>query len=349
MNNFFKYPLFLFLLTLVFPTQAQDIHFSQYYHSPQNLNPALAGVMAADYRFSSLYRSQWQSVPVPYVTYTGSFDMKYFLPKHRDGFFGGGLLFNYDQSGSAKWRLAQLALTANYSRALNDQNILTAGFQVGGSQRSLNIGDLTFANQHDGEQFDPNRATGENNLQDNGFSYTDISAGINWNFTRLAGRTNGKSSGNLGLGVFHVNRPGLGIYSDSRPQLPFRFTIYTFGWTSFPNIEKFDFFYSAFGSLMGSSNEGMVGGDVRYHLEDSKSGKKVALSIGLHYRYMGLNDALFPVVKVFYEDWTVGFSYDLNLSEFRVATQGRGGPELSVIYTITTVKPLKEFRACPIF
>ncbi|MEO0775303.1 MAG: PorP/SprF family type IX secretion system membrane protein [Bacteroidota bacterium] len=348
MSKLLQYPLLLFFLGVVLRAPAQDLHFSQYYHSPQNLNPALAGVMAADYRISSLYRSQWQSVPVPYLTYTGSFDLKYFLPRHREGFLGGGLLFNYDRAGSARWRVAHLGLSLNYSRALNEGDILTAGFQIGRAQRSLNVGALTFANQYNGEQFDPNRATGEDNLQDNGFGYTDLSVGLNWNFTRRRGRGVGTSSGNLGLSIAHVNQPELGVYTSTRPRLPARITVYNFGWIELPGSERLDLFYSVYGTVMGTSNEAMLGADLRYHL-DAASGKKVALSLGLHYRPVGINDALFPVLKVFYESWTVGFSYDINLSEFRVATDGRGGPEVSVIYTITTVKPLKTFRACPIF
>ena len=41
---------------------AQDIHFSQFYMSPLNLNPALTGVMNCNTRFVGNYRNQWASV-----------------------------------------------------------------------------------------------------------------------------------------------------------------------------------------------------------------------------------------------------------------------------------------------
>lgn len=327
--------------------KTQDLHFSQHYHAFQNINPALAGVMKPDYRVSSIYRSQWQSVPVPYLTFVGAFDMKYYLPGHREGFFGGGLIFNYDQAGDAKWTLSQLGLTLNYSRALNDENIITGGFQVSRGQRSLDVAALTFANQHDGERFDPTLPTRETNLNQNGFGYTDIAAGFNWNFKSRRSAL-GQSSGNLGLGVFHINRPAQDIFNTASSRLPFRFTLYSNGWLTFDNIEKFDFYLSAQGQMMGAYNEMIFGGDARYYLSEKGADIK-AISLGVHYRFIGLNDAFFPTIKLYYQNWTFGFSYDVNLSEFSVATQRRGGPEITAIYTVTKVKPLKEFRACPLF
>ena len=45
----------------------------------------------------------------------------------------------------------------------------------------------------------------------------------------------------------------------------------------------------------------------------------------------------------------VGISYDVNTSAFHTVTDRKGGPEFSVIYIITHVKPLSQFKACPIF
>ena len=46
--------------------QAQDPHFSQFYLSPLQLNPALTGVMNEDIRASLLHRSQWRTVSAPF-------------------------------------------------------------------------------------------------------------------------------------------------------------------------------------------------------------------------------------------------------------------------------------------
>ena len=56
--------------------RAQDIHFSQYNGSLLNLNPAFTGFFDGDYRVNGIFRSQWQSVPVPYKTVGFAADMR---------------------------------------------------------------------------------------------------------------------------------------------------------------------------------------------------------------------------------------------------------------------------------
>ncbi len=46
------------LLLGVSSVNAQDIHFSQFFASPLNLNPATTGVLSCDMRFSAIYRNQ---------------------------------------------------------------------------------------------------------------------------------------------------------------------------------------------------------------------------------------------------------------------------------------------------
>ena len=47
---------------------AQDIHFSQFFEAPLYRNPALAGIVNADVRVQTVYRSQWNSIANAYKT-----------------------------------------------------------------------------------------------------------------------------------------------------------------------------------------------------------------------------------------------------------------------------------------
>lgn len=87
------------LLLATVCVQAQDIHFSQFYMSPTNLNPALTGVMNCNGRFSFNYRSQWQSVlkTNAFNTTSASYDAR--TPVGRSDFFGYGLTLWGDQAG----------------------------------------------------------------------------------------------------------------------------------------------------------------------------------------------------------------------------------------------------------
>jgi hypothetical protein len=63
-------------LALTNTSEAQDVHFSQYFTSPMTLNPALTGLTQSDYRMAANYRTQWGSVNnAPYTTATVSYDM----------------------------------------------------------------------------------------------------------------------------------------------------------------------------------------------------------------------------------------------------------------------------------
>ena len=68
MKNLFKTYLLFFLLLLANSANSQDINFSQFYELPLLRNPALAGIFSGDIQITSAFRSQWQSVTVPYRT-----------------------------------------------------------------------------------------------------------------------------------------------------------------------------------------------------------------------------------------------------------------------------------------
>ena len=43
-------------------------------------------------------------------------------------------------------------------------------------------------------------------------------------------------------------------------------------------------------------------------------------------------DAVIPVVQLEYKPFTIGLSYDVNVSPLKTASQGRGGYELGITY-----------------
>src|ERR1700760_2898501 len=76
--------LMLNLFVLLFSglrSNAQDIHFSQFFETPLLRNPGLAGIFTGDYRVQGVYRDQWNSFTNAYRT--GSFNAEYKLPVGR--------------------------------------------------------------------------------------------------------------------------------------------------------------------------------------------------------------------------------------------------------------------------
>ena len=109
---------------------AQDIHFSQYYNIPLNINPALTGVFKEDIRIAGNYRSQWNTVPVSYQTFSAAFDMKYAHPSIQNGYFAFGGVFNRDQAGDSDLSLSQISLSASYTRPLSEPGKYDGWFSV---------------------------------------------------------------------------------------------------------------------------------------------------------------------------------------------------------------------------
>jgi len=67
MKKYFYTSLVLSLI-LGFRSQAQDIHFSQFYNSTVLSNPAMVGIFTDDIKGGVIYRSQWNSITTPFVT-----------------------------------------------------------------------------------------------------------------------------------------------------------------------------------------------------------------------------------------------------------------------------------------
>ncbi len=333
--------IFLVLGVLSFSSlQGQDIHFSQYYNSPLNLNPALTGIFRGDYRFIGNYRNQWSSVPVDYNTFSGSFDMRYSHKKIENGFFGAGIILNSDKAGDSELGLSQVMLSLSYSQVMNESNVITLGFQAGAGQRSFKTDKLQLGNQF-GDIFLETNPTGEN-FGNTSKTYTDLSTGVNWHLQPDGGR----SSADFGLGIHHLNRPKVNFMEVDEISLPMRFSLYTIAEIAGP--DKLSYLIHAIGQGQRAFNEGMIGGGVKYWLSQQR-GKEMAVQFETSYRFVGADDAIIPSVEVHYLMWKVGFSYDVNLSGFTRATNSRGGPELSIEYILTKVGPTKEIKACPIF
>ena len=317
---------------------AQDIHFSQFYNAPMNLNPALTGVFKGDQRFVGNYRNQWVAVPVPYLTFSGAYDQKIYLKALGDGFLGGGLIFNYDKSGDGDMIWSQLGANISYTQPLSEQLFISGGFQYLLGSRRVNPDKLAWAEQWNGDIYDENTSLTEDfNNRTKGFS--SLSGGLNLHFQLEDTRT----KADVGVGLFHLNNPSVNFFEDKNVSLPVKGNSYAIG-----TIEvhpKMDVRVFGFHSFQTKYSETVVGAALRYHLSLQRS-REISVQLGTNVR---LGDALIPTLEVQYHAVRVGFSYDVNTSPFEVATRKKGGPEISIEYIIAKVKSVKVFKACPIF
>ncbi len=135
-----------FLLLISVQAYAQDIHFSMFYASPLNLNPALSGVNDGTYRAAGIYRNQWRSISTPFVTYSGSFDIKLLQTKLKNDIFGVGGVFTGDRSGDGKLTMNSGMVSAAFHKGLDKdhKHFLGLGVALGYTQKSLKWQQLAF-------------------------------------------------------------------------------------------------------------------------------------------------------------------------------------------------------------
>ncbi|MEZ4920782.1 MAG: PorP/SprF family type IX secretion system membrane protein [Saprospiraceae bacterium] len=321
--------LFLFAATHLW---AQDLHHSQHYLIPQQYSLANSASLEGPWRVGGVYRSQWASVPVDYRTISAIFDWKA-LDRDNFGLTLGAILHS-DQAGDASLKWTQVGLRAVVDRKLSKTQALYGGFGVDFQQRSFDISGLTFNRQWDGDLFNASLPTMENLNAQSGM-VPSFSAGIGW---RIRSDREPRSFVIVGLGLQHLNKPKMNFTDDVAWALPMRQSLV--GQGSLYLNDLMDWRVMTLFQHMGSSNELVLGTGLRYWLEET------ALQFNVSHR---LGDAWIPAILVERSGWQVGISYDVNVSDFKVATNRQGAFEVGVVFTSLPVPPVKALKVCPIF
>jgi type IX secretion system PorP/SprF family membrane protein len=276
------------------------------------------------------------------MTFSGTYDMKVY-PKNKPGndFFGFGVNFNYDRAGYSKLSLSQLQLGGSYTKELATNTFLTGGLQIGLAQRGFKTADLTFDNQFNGQMYDPTLPHNED-FSNTSIFFADVSVGGNLRVQNANQRT----KLDVGVSMYHLNKPKQAFFDDSDAKLPNRFAVYGIGAIKLAN--PIDLLLHATAQFQSSFRENVLGAALRLYLSQ-KRGKELAFQFGVNVRLNSVTDAIVPTVEIHYQSLSVGVSYDVNVSNFEAATDNRGGPEIWVAYRILKVKPLSKFKTCPIF
>lgn len=321
---------------LVASAGAQDLHFSQPYMNPLAVNPALTGVFEGPWRAMAAYRDQWSSVPVAYRSITAGADAK--LWKKDRQMASGGLLLAHDKAGDLGLRWFQAGISGAYTRALGNSHALSAGAGIALLQRSVDYSDLRVKNQWDGELYNSALPTREFLASATGTSMS-LSAGLNWRVQAQGTR----SRLDVGFAGSHLNRPELSFEDNAPFELPVRWTAALNG--ALQVGASTDLVGYGLWQGMQKAGETLAGAGVRQVITTGAGNyTAIQLSVGLR-----AGDALIPAVQIERNDWIFGFSYDVNTSDFDVATNKRGGVELALMYRMLPVPPVKTFKACPIF
>ncbi|HBS88247.1 MAG: hypothetical protein A2W91_04425 [Bacteroidetes bacterium GWF2_38_335] len=305
---------------------SQDIHFSQFYAAPLTLNPAETGNFDSDWRISNIYRNQWRAIAgIPFRTISVGFDKN---QKIAGEDFAWGVYVLNDQSGPATLVANKLYASLSYFKVFNGHK-LRFGLQPGFSLKSINSSKLTFPSQYDRDLGDFNTGwyNNEPNLGES-MNYFDLNVGVIWS------KKFGKIEPVAGVSVFHVNYPKEGFYSDN-DHLALRKVIHV---STKYNIGT-SYYLEPRMLLMTqrASNEFVLGSNFGYKFQKNAL-KAKSVFAGPFFRsgYARNFDALYFILGMNFKTFDVGFSYDVNVSGLKTATNKKGAFEISFIYKAAT-------------
>ncbi|MBC7936799.1 MAG: PorP/SprF family type IX secretion system membrane protein [Rhizobacter sp.] len=328
---------------LSLPLTAQDIHFSQFFEAPILRNPALAGLFSGDLRLQTVYRTQWQSVTVPYQTTSINGEVKLAIGKSEDFLTIGGQIL-YDKAGTIAMKSTHFLPVINYHKSLSaERNMyLSLGFMGGLVQRRFDMSKVTTNSQYDGSGYNGGLATGEN-LATPSYSYFDGTAGMSFN-TQM-----GEDPENnlfVGIAYHHFNKNAKNsFYTNAAVEMNPKF-VYSAGAKMAATDNSYVTIHADY-TQQGVYTELIAGAMLTYRLDDTEN-PRYFIHGGAFLRW---KDALIPVAKIEIKPFAISVSYDANISTLSSASGGRGGFEMGLSYQkyLTRDNTSRDALRCPRF
>ena len=307
----------LVLVSISINCVAQDVHFSQFKISSFLLNPALVGSQNNDYKATLQRKSQWESVSVPFNTFSLSLEGKEMLPGH-----SVGIQFLHDIAGDSRFKTTGINLAYAKRIVATTNNIFSIGAELGLFQRSVMFDGLVFNEPE--------------NLSNLNFMFPDVAIGIA-NFYEI----NKKMALESGIAFYHINKPKQSLTDNDAIRLHQKINFHTalnYSYTANLSMQPKLLF-----SNQDTDKEFLLGCDVNYLLEGERD---VLLKSGIAERF---NDAVILYFGAEIEGLSCVASYDVNTSNLANASNNKGGFEFSVVYQWDVSKKNKniEQEICP--
>ena len=330
----------VFFTWMVGSSYGQDAHYSMFFNSPLNLSPGLTGVYQCNQRYHANYKRQWHSVPVEYQSFDIGADIKFKSDLDTTAnYFSLGALLNYDQAGDLNLSYTSFDLMGSYSLELGP-GFLTPGIGLGINFRNYDTTDALVGEFWDGTGI--NLGTQVNDPlyigQDSrSITFFDVGVGLNYRYLKEY-----RKFIDIGVSLNNILGPSQIFASPNviNDESNLNRKINVYGMANWQLASKFDLLLNALGSFQGPYQEIVLNGQGKIYL-----GNENALYLGIGYR---VSDAFIPMIALQFKNIYAAFSYDINISDFDKATDGRGGPEFAVRYMICP-SPFTPRKPCPIY
>lgn len=232
----------------------------------------------------------------------------------------------YDRAGTTRFTTTHILPTVNYHKALSGEknSYLSLGFMGGMVQRSIDRSKITTASQFDGSGYNPFLDINEDVANYN-LTYGDASVGMSFN-SQI-----GESEYDnffVGAAYHHFNRPLNSFYRNPNIELEPKW-VYSLGVRMGLTPNTYLDIQADY-STQATYTEVLAGAMVGFGLNGYDFTES---AYNIHFgAFTRWGDAIIPVVKIDFEPFSAAFSYDINYSQLRTASQGRGGFEFSLSY-----------------
>lgn len=300
-----------------------DPHFSQYYSYPLWLNPALTGAIDGNYRVTAMYRSQWGGISNSFSTAGISADI--ITNKN----VSLGLSIMNQKAGNIGYNY----LTGYASMAYN-------GVRFGYHQISMGMA-FGVINR----RFDPSKFQGGDQWDPTGVAGIDPNSTFNEPLAKTSaiafdagvgavyydGTPGKKANLFFGISAYHLTQPQDPFLSggDEKTKMPMRLTAH--GGLKFTVNEDLSITPNVLIMQQGKSQEKMAGAYAQMRVNDMTD-----FMLGANYRF---NDAVSPYAAVYYKNFMIGVSYDVNMSELGKVAGNANNFEISL--TLFGRKPIQ--------
>lgn len=342
-------PIFILGLVMICSVgkSQNELHFTQFEAAPLQLNPALVGDFQGTFRIGGIYRDQWFSFlgdeGSSFKTLDMFVDVNIIRGLRKQDWISAGIGYDaLDRGGSVGFTSQEngVGIKNTYSRIgaayhLADKkrkNIFTLGVQR--VSKSSSIAQLQYTDDRaDGPEDIDNFNMGEPN-EDGLFdgSYSD------WVFGLTYDRRNAESGFMLGLKLSQLFKPDFQLGSINNEQDPL-FAV--FANYHMPVGEKMKLMPSVLYQKTGPASELVLQSRLGYNLNE-----KLSINGGLGFR---TGDAVQVLLGAEYKQYTMGVSYDINVSGLTAATGTVGAFELALSYVgnIKKKPKVKPVILCP--
>jgi type IX secretion system PorP/SprF family membrane protein len=322
--------IFTSLFLCFFAVKSQDIHFTQYYFSPLNTNPAYTGDFDGDYRIVGNHRSQWKAIdPDQFVTSGISYDQNIDVYGHQ---IAVGINFAHDIVSIGSQVQNKLEIAGSYKKTFKGHKI-TGGIQFGLLHKSLNFNKFTYPNQFNMEDgyFDQSVSNNQN-FTTNNFYRLNLNAGISW-----TKKITDKIEPLIGFSLIHINTPKETFLENEGNKFPIRkiFDVKVKYYLS----EKNTIIPTLIFMNQNKAQELVWGTMIRHKVVKNKY-QLFDVFGGFSFRngFKRNFDAVTLLVGGTVREFQIGISHDINVSDISSLDGYQAAFELSLIYIAKNTK-----------